>query len=95
MNTELWERFDMLPAGARVLCAVSGGTDSMCLLHLLRSLEEERGITVIAAHYEHGLRGEESLRDQAFVRAVHLTSYFFVVPLEECVADSEDTVFLA
>lgn len=67
MNTELWGRFDMLPRGARVLCAVSGGADSICLLHLLKSLEAERGITVIAAHYEHGLRGEESLRDMAFV----------------------------
>ena len=57
----------MLPAGARVLCAVSGGADSMCLLHLLKSLERERGIEVFAAHFEHGLRGEESLRDMAFV----------------------------
>lgn len=57
----------MLPRGARVLCAVSGGADSMCLLHLLKSLEEERGIRVFAAHFEHGLRGEESLRDMAFV----------------------------
>ena len=77
MNTEpsrwaaelapLWEKWDMLPAGARVLCAVSGGADSICLLHLLKSLEEERGVRVFAAHYEHGLRGEESLRDAAFV----------------------------
>ena len=60
-NTEL------LPAGSRVLCAVSGGADSMCLLHLLWSRREELGIRVLAAHYEHGLRGEESLRDAAFV----------------------------
>ena len=57
----------MLPRGARVLCAVSGGADSMCLLHLLKSLEGPRGIRVFAAHYEHGLRGAESLRDMAFV----------------------------
>ncbi len=62
-----WDRWDMLPEGARVLCAVSGGADSMCLLQLLKSLEAERGITVFAAHFEHGLRGEESLRDMAFV----------------------------
>ncbi|MGX8692301.1 MAG: tRNA lysidine(34) synthetase TilS [Clostridia bacterium] len=67
MNTELWDRWDMLPRGARVLCAVSGGADSMCLLHLLKSLENERDIRVFAAHFEHGLRGEESLRDMAFV----------------------------
>ena len=50
---------------ARVLCAVSGGADSMCLLHLLWS----QGYDVTAAHFEHGIRGEESLRDAAFVEA--------------------------
>lgn len=61
--------FSLLPAGSRVLCAVSGGADSMCLLHLLWSRREELGLEVLAAHYEHGLRGEESLRDAAFVEA--------------------------
>ena len=55
---------ELLPAGARVLCAVSGGADSMALLHMLL----RRGdLSVCAAHFEHGLRGEESLRDAAFV----------------------------
>ena len=49
--------------GKRVLCAVSGGADSMCLLHYLHS----HGIDVVAAHYEHGIRGEESVRDMLFV----------------------------
>ena len=60
----------LLPPGTGVLCAVSGGADSLCLLHLLWTRREELGLRVCAAHYEHGLRGEESLRDQAFVRAV-------------------------
>lgn len=51
----------------KVLCAVSGGADSMCLLHYLYSQKEMLGIDVAAAHYEHGIRGEESLRDSAFV----------------------------
>lgn len=67
MNTEFWNRWDMLPRGTHVLCAVSGGADSMCLLRLLKDLEPERGIRVFAAHFEHGLRGEESLRDMRFV----------------------------
>ena len=50
--------------GKKLLAAVSGGADSMCLLHLLWS----RGFDVTAAHFEHGIRGEESLRDAAFVR---------------------------
>lgn len=47
-----------------VLAAVSGGLDSMCLLHMLY----HGGFTVAAAHYNHGLRGREAERDQAFVR---------------------------
>jgi tRNA(Ile)-lysidine synthase len=60
--------YDMLPAGGTVLCAVSGGADSMCLLHLLWSEGETGGWTVAAAHYNHHLRGEDSDRDAAFVR---------------------------
>ena len=64
MNTD---RLALPPHGAKILCAVSGGADSMCLLHLLKSLEREKNYTVCAAHFEHGLRGEEALRDQRFV----------------------------
>lgn len=67
MNLELAARYHMLPPGSRVLCAVSGGADSMCLLHLLWSGRGGLGIEVAAAHYEHGLRGEESQRDAEFV----------------------------
>ena len=55
-----------IPAGSRVLCAVSGGADSMCLLHWLHTQPD---LELTAAHFEHGIRGEESLRDAAFVEA--------------------------
>ena len=67
MKTELIDRYDMLPAGCRVLCAVSGGADSMCLLHWLIELQKERGLQLYAAHFEHGIRGDESLQDAVFV----------------------------
>lgn len=67
MSIELSDLTVTPPRGSRVLCAVSGGADSMCLLHLLWANRERLGIEVLAAHYEHGLRGEESLRDAAFV----------------------------
>ena len=51
-----------------VLCAVSGGMDSMCLLHLLHTWGRERNFRVTAAHFNHQLRGAESDRDEAFVR---------------------------
>ena len=61
---------DLIRPGDRVLCAVSGGMDSVCLLHQLRSLAPERGFSLCAAHYNHGLRAVESDRDERFVRAL-------------------------
>ena len=58
----------MLLPGDRVICAVSGGKDSMALLHLLCSLRDALKIQVSAAHFNHQLRGEESRRDEEFVR---------------------------
>ena len=63
----LVNEYDMLPRGGTVLCAVSGGADSMCLIHLLAGGAEEGGFRVAAAHYNHHLRGAESDRDAAFV----------------------------
>ena len=59
----------VLPSRGRpVLCAVSGGLDSMCLLDLLDRWCREREAKVVAAHFNHRLRGAESDRDEAFVR---------------------------
>ena len=55
-------------AEAPVLAAVSGGLDSMCLLHLLATWGRERNLNVTAAHFNHQLRGAESDRDERFVR---------------------------
>ena len=60
--------WNILPEGATVLCAVSGGADSMCLLHWLSSVKDAFGIRLQAAHYNHHLRGDESDRDEQFVR---------------------------
>ena len=60
---------DVIAHGARVLCAVSGGVDSMYLLHRMTALGAQRGFAVGCAHFNHGLRGAESDRDEAFVRA--------------------------
>ncbi len=53
--------------GARVLVAVSGGGDSVALLHLLAALAPGRGWTLAVATLDHGLRGEESAADRRFV----------------------------
>ena len=51
-----------------MLCAVSGGRDSMALLHLLGVLGAEEGFQVAAAHFNHRLRPAAD-RDEAFVRS--------------------------
>lgn len=60
-------RYEMLKPGDSVVCAVSGGADSMALLWGMYLMREKLGITVSAAHFNHGLRGDESDRDEAFV----------------------------
>ena len=53
------------PHGGRVLCAVSGGLDSMCLLDFMT---RQPSFSVGAAHFNHCLRGAEADRDEEFVR---------------------------
>ena len=65
---EFEEKYGMLPDGCRVLCAVSGGADSIYLLHHLVSISAARQVTVFAAHFNHLLRGEESDRDAGFTQ---------------------------
>ena len=64
----LIDEYDMLPPGCTVVCAVSGGADSICLLRRLNQLRAIRPFTLVAAHYNHHLRGAESDRDEAFVK---------------------------
>lgn len=58
----------LLEGAKRVGVAVSGGVDSVVLLDVLEGLSEERGWELYVLHVEHGIRAEESLRDEAFVR---------------------------
>ncbi|MCI9405495.1 MAG: tRNA lysidine(34) synthetase TilS [Oscillospiraceae bacterium] len=64
------EEYRMLPPGSRVTAAVSGGADSAALLHFLCGLRRERALALTACHVNHLLRGEESQRDEEFVRAL-------------------------
>lgn len=59
-----------LSPGDAVVCALSGGMDSVVLLDLLQSVSEELQLQLSAAHFNHCLRGEESDGDEAFVRAL-------------------------
>ncbi|MDD5711221.1 MAG: tRNA lysidine(34) synthetase TilS [Smithellaceae bacterium] len=62
----------LLEEGERVVVAVSGGADSVALLSGLAILADELALELIVAHLNHGMRGEESGREAAFVRDLSL-----------------------
>ncbi len=66
--TATLRQYGMVQPGDTVICAVSGGADSVALLFAFYLLKEKLGITLEAAHFNHHLRGEESQRDEEFVR---------------------------
>ncbi len=53
-----------------LLVGVSGGPDSVCLLHLFRQLCKEYSLNLIVAHLNHQLRGKESDKDEQFVKSL-------------------------
>jgi len=58
----------MLDHTEKVLVALSGGADSVCLLGILLSLSKKLSFEVLAAHVNHQLRGEDAEADEEFVR---------------------------
>jgi len=68
MTTDIFNKLSLPGDCRRVLCALSGGADSVCLLHLLNTHADKLGIELFAAHFEHGIRGAESERDADFVQ---------------------------
>ena len=61
------DRYRLLASGDHVLVAVSGGADSMALLHALHSEAPSLGITLTVAHLDHRIRGRTGEEDAAFV----------------------------
>ena len=61
-------RYSMVKRGEKVVAAVSGGPDSVALLHALWSVRGELGISLHVAHLNHSFRGEESDKDAEYVR---------------------------
>ena len=62
------KKYSMLKAKNRVVVGVSGGPDSICLLHTLNRLKDEYNIKLFAFHLNHKLRGKESDWDEKFVK---------------------------
>ena len=62
------KKYDLLEKGERVVVALSGGPDSTALLTVLDVLAKDLDLSLIVAHYNHGLRGAESDEDEQFSR---------------------------
>ncbi len=61
-------QYNMISRGDKILVAVSGGADSVCLLSVLDRLKNDLGFGLYCAHVNHGLRGEAADSDQMFVQ---------------------------
>ena len=73
MTNELlneWKKEKIVEDGDIVLAGVSGGADSVCLLLMLEQLQKKTDFLLEAVHVEHGIRGEESRKDAAFVKTL-------------------------
>jgi|LSQX01.2.fsa_nt_gb tRNA(Ile)-lysidine synthase len=60
----------LIEKGDRILVGVSGGADSVCLLHILSTLYQNSDVVFFVVHVHHGIRNEEADRDETFVRAL-------------------------
>ncbi len=62
------KKHNMIEEGDKILAAVSGGADSICMLHVLNSLKSILGFSLGCVHVNHGLRGNDADMDELFVK---------------------------
>ena len=62
------KKWHMLQKEDSVIVGISGGADSVCLLFMLLKLQKELGFALMAVHVNHGIRGAEAERDEAYVK---------------------------
>lgn len=60
----------LIKSGDSIIVALSGGADSVSLLHALLELKDEMSLKIYAAHVNHNIRGDEAFRDESFVRSI-------------------------
>lgn len=82
------DRYALIEQGDKVTVGLSGGADSVTLISVLCRLKDEYNLTVSAVHVNHGIRGDEAERDEAFVSDfcrslnIPLTVFHRNIPLE-------------
>ena len=61
------KKYNLIEKGDKIVLGLSGGPDSVCLLHILNRLREVLDIEVYAAHLDHQIRGLEAQQDALYV----------------------------
>ena len=69
----------MLQNCSEIILGVSGGPDSMTMLHILNELRDEFGYRLRVVHVNHGIRGKEALRDQQMVNGRSRVQYIIMM----------------
>lgn len=74
------KKHSLIDEGDKILVGVSGGADSVCLLHCLKQIAPELKFSLCVVHVNHGIRGDEAQRDMEFVKelCIDLGIDFFV-----------------
>ncbi len=85
---ETIKRYNMLQENDHIIIGLSGGADSITLLHLLIEIKDIYNLSLTAVHINHGIRGEEAYNDEIFVQNLcqrlnlHLEIYNFDIKKE-------------
>lgn len=62
------DKYNMINKGDKVIVAVSGGPDSICLLDVLKEIKDQYNVELYAAHLNHCLRGKDADQDEEYVK---------------------------
>lgn len=65
---EFIHQYKLIDTGETIVVGVSGGVDSVVLLYVLNRLSSKLKTNLIVAHFNHCLRGDESDKDECFVK---------------------------
>ncbi len=86
------KKYQMLQDGDRIILGVSGGADSICLLHLMKQLQRKIQVELAVVHVNHMLRGEDAKQDELFVHELcdKMGIYFraYHIPVEKIAKES-------
>jgi tRNA(Ile)-lysidine synthase len=84
--------YKMLENVSTVVVGLSGGADSVCLLHVLNLLKNDCNLNLIAAHVNHGIRGEEAENDAIFsMNFAESLNVHFSLLKANCVEEAEES----